>query len=152
MKSQTVSEDEQAYIGIKGTDVSSEYAQYYNLPEGIYVSSVTSGSPAEKAGIKKGDVVVKYKGKDVTTMEGLQEKMSRSKAGDKVEITVKRADNGEYKEVKVTVTLGRKSDAPQETTDSSSSEGNSDSDNGSTNNGSDSNSGQNSRNGGSFFN
>ena len=152
VKSQTVSEDEQAYLGIKGTDVSSEYAQYYNLPEGIYVSSVTSGSPAEKAGIKKGDVVVKYKGKDVTTMEGLQEKMSRSKAGDKVEITVKRADNGEYKEVKVTVTLGRKSDAPQETTDSSSSEGNSDSDNGSTNNGSDSNSGQNSRNGGSFFN
>ena len=73
-------------------------------------------------------------------------------AGDKVEITVKRADNGEYKEVKVTVTLGRKSDAPQETTDSSSSEENSDSDNGSTNNGSDSNSGQNSRNGGSFFN
>ena len=137
VKSQTVSEDEQAYLGIKGTDVSSEYAQYYNLPEGIYVSSVTSGSPAEKAGIKKGDVVVKYKGKDVTTMEGLQEKMSRSKAGDKVEITVKRADNGEYKEVKVTVTLGRKSDAPQETTDSSSSEGNSDSDNGSTNNGSD---------------
>ena len=61
MKSQTVSEDEQAYLGIKGTDVSSEYAQYYNLPEGIYVSSVTSGSPAEKAGIKKGDVVVKYK-------------------------------------------------------------------------------------------
>ena len=58
---------------------------------------MTSGSPAQKAGIKKGDVVVKYKGKDVTTMEGLQEKMSRSKAGDKVEITVKRADNGEYK-------------------------------------------------------
>lgn len=132
VKAQTVSEDEQAYLGIKGTNVTSEYAQYYNLPEGIYVSSVTSGSPADKAGIKKGDVIVKYKGKDVTTMDGLQEKMALCKAGDKVEITVKRADNGEYKSVTCTVTLGKKSDAPKITDNSS--------DN--SNSGSDSNSGQ----------
>ena len=115
VKAQTVSEDEQAYLGIKGTNVTSEYAQYYNLPEGIYVSSVTSGSPADKAGIKKGDVIVKYKGKDVTTMDGLQEKMALCKAGDKAEITVKRADNGEYKGVTCSVTLGKKSDAPEST-------------------------------------
>lgn len=132
VKAQTVSEDEQAYLGIKGTNVTSEYAQYYNLPEGIYVSDVTSGSPADKAGIKKGDVIVKYKGKDVTTMDGLQEKMALCKAGDKVEITVKRADNGEYKSVTCTVTLGKKSDAPKSTDNSS--------DN--SNSGSDSNSGQ----------
>lgn len=127
VKAQTVSEDEQAYLGIKGTNVTSEYAQYYNLPEGIYVSSVTSGSPADKAGIKKGDVIVKYKGKDVTTMDGLQEKMALCKAGDKVEITVKRADNGEYKSVTCNVTLGKKSDAP-ESTENSSDNGNSSSD------------------------
>lgn len=145
VKAQTVSEDEQAYLGIKGTNVTSEYAQYYNLPEGIYVSEVTSGSPAEKAGIKKGDVIVKYKGKEVTTMDGLQEKMALCKAGDKVEITVKRADNGEYKEVKLNVTLGKKSDASDDTTGSSSDE-NSSSDNGNT----DSQNGR--QNGGSFFN
>ena len=127
VKAQTVSEDEQAYLGIKGTNVTSEYAQYYNLPEGIYVSSVTSGSPADKAGIKKGDVIVKYKGKDVTTMDGLQEKMALCKAGDKVEITVKRADNGEYKSITCNVTLGKKSDAP-ESTENSSDNGNSSSD------------------------
>lgn len=127
VKAQTVSEDEQAYLGIKGTNVTSEYAQYYNLPEGIYVSSVTSGSPADKAGIKKGDVIVKYKGKDVTTMDGLQEKMALCKAGDKAEITVKRADNGEYKSVTCSVTLGKKSDAP-ESTENSSDNGNSSSD------------------------
>lgn len=157
VKAQTVSEDEQAYLGIKGTNVTSEYAQYYNLPEGIYVSEVTSGSPAEKAGIKKGDVIVKYKGKEVTTMDGLQEKMALCKAGDKVEITVKRADNGEYKEVKCNVTLGKKSDAPESMDNSSNdSSDNSGSENGQSNsdgNGQYNNNGQNGQgNSGSLFN
>lgn len=155
VKAKTVSEDEQAYLGITGTNVTSEYAQYYNLPEGIYVSSVTSGSPADKAGIKKGDVIVKYKGKDVTTMDGLQEKMALCKVGDKVEITVKRADNGEYKSVTCNVTLGKKSDAP-ESTDNSSDNGNSSSDSNSGQNGSsgqyDNNGQYGGNNNGSLFN
>lgn len=155
VKAQTVSEDEQAYLGIKGTNVTSEYAQYYNLPEGIYVSSVTSGSPADKAGIKKGDVIVKYKGKDVTTMDGLQEKMALCKAGDKVEITVKRADNGEYKSITCNVTLGKKSDAP-ESTENSSDNGNSSSDSNSGQSGSsgqyDNNGQYGGNNNGSLFN
>ena len=155
VKAQTVSEDEQAYLGIKGTNVTSEYAQYYNLPEGIYVSSVTSGSPADKAGIKKGDVIVKYKGKDVTTMDGLQEKMALCKAGDKAEITVKRADNGEYKSITCNVTLGKKSDAP-ESTENSSDNGNSSSDSNSGQNGSsgqyDNNGQYGGNNNGSLFN
>ena len=155
VKAQTVSEDEQAYLGIKGTNVTSEYAQYYNLPEGIYVSSVTSGSPADKAGIKKGDVIVKYKGKAVTTMDGLQEKMALCKAGDKAEITVKRADNGEYKSVTCSVTLGKKSDAP-ESTENSSDNGNSSSDSNSGQSGSsgqyDNNGQYGGNNNGSLFN
>ena len=155
VKAQTVSEDEQAYLGIKGTNVTSEYAQYYNLPEGIYVSSVTSGPPADKAGIKKGDVIVKYKGKDVTTMDGLQEKMALCKAGDKAEITVKRADNGEYKSVTCSVTLGKKSDAP-ESTENSSDNGNSSSDSNSGQSGSsgqyDNNGQYGGNNNGSLFN
>ena len=155
VKAQIVSEDEQAYLGIKGTNVTSEYAQYYNLPEGIYVSSVTSGSPADKSGIKKGDVIVKYKGKDVTTMDGLQEKMALCKAGDKVEITVKRADNGEYKSVTCNVTLGKKSDAP-ESTENSSDNGNSSSDSNSGQSGSsgqyDNNGQYGGNNNGSLFN
>lgn len=162
VKAETVSEDEQAYLGIKGTNVTSEYAQYYNLPEGIYVSEVTSGSPADKAGIKKGDVIVKYKGKDVTTMDGLQEKMALCKAGDKVEIVVKRADNGEYKSVTCNVTLGKKSDASDSNDSSSDNSSNNDnsgfsgSDNGQNSDSSNGQNGYNSQNGqgnsGSLFN
>lgn len=51
IEAENVSEDEQAYLGIKGSDVTEEYAQYYNMPEGIYVGEVTEDSPAGKAGI-----------------------------------------------------------------------------------------------------
>lgn len=153
---QQVSEDEQAYLGIKGTDVSSEISQYYNMPEGIYVGKVTKDSPAGKAGIKTGDIIVKFNGNETTTMDGLKDRLGRCKAGDTVEVVVKRADNGDYKEVTMKVKLGKKSDSTDDQSNDSQS-GNS-SQNGSQNNDGNQN-GNNSQNGngysngwGSFFN
>ena len=51
-----VAESERGYIGIKGVDVTSDSAQMYNMPTGVYVSEVISGGGAEKAGITKGAV------------------------------------------------------------------------------------------------
>lgn len=142
---QQVSEDEQAYLGIKGTDVSSEISQYYNMPEGIYVGKVTKDSPAGKAGIKTGDIIVKFNGNETTTMDGLQDRLGRCKAGDTVEVVVKRADNGDYKEVTMKVKLGKKSDSTEDQSNDSQS-GNS-SQNGSQGNNGNQN-GNNSQNGG----
>ena len=111
VKAEVVSEEDAAYLGIKGKDVETEYAQYYNIPEGIYVGEVTADAPAANSGIKAGDIIVKFNGMDVTAMQGLQEKLALCKAGDKVEVVVKRADDGEWKEKNFTVTLGRKADA-----------------------------------------
>lgn len=146
---QQVSEDEQAYLGIKGTDVSSEISQYYNMPEGIYVGKVTKDSPARKAGIKTGDIIVKFNGNETTTMDGLKDRLGRCKAGDTVEVVVKRADNGDYKEVTMKVKLGKKSDSTDDQSNDSQSN-DSQSGNGSQN-GSQGNNGN--QNGwGSFFN
>lgn len=146
---QQVSEDEQAYLGIKGTDVSSEISQYYNMPEGIYVGKVTKDSPAGKAGIKTGDIIVKFNGNETTTMDGLKDRLGRCKAGDTVEVVVKRADNGDYKEVTMKVKLGKKSDS---TDDQSNDSQSNDSQSGnSSQNGSQGNDGNQNR-WGSFFN
>ena len=135
IKSETVSEDEQGYLGIKGTDVSEEYAKYYNMPQGVYVSEVSSDSPAQNGGMKKGDIIVKFAGKEISTMTGLQEKLSNTKAGTKVKIVVKRSDNGEYKEKTLTVTLGKKSESSSNSSSSdSSNSGNSNSSNGNSGN------------------
>lgn len=111
---QQVSENQQAYLGIRGTDVSEEISQYYNMPSGIYIGKVTKDSPAGKAGIKTGDIIVKFNGNETTTMDGLQDRLGRCKAGDTVEVVVKRANNGEYKEVTLKVKLGKKSDSKEE--------------------------------------
>ena len=146
---QQVSEDEQAYLGIKGTDVSSEISQYYNMPEGIYVGKVTKDSPAGKAGIKTGDIIVKFNGNETTTMDGLKERLGRCKAGDTVEVVVKRADNGDYKEVTMKVKLGKKSDSTDDQSNDSQSN-DSQSGNGSQNGSQENNGNQNGW--GSFFN
>ncbi len=111
IQSEVVSEEEQGYLGIRGNDVDSEYSEYYNVPLGFYVGEVSENSPAEEAGMLTGDIIVKFDGRDITSSEGLYEKLKTKKAGEKVEIVVERSNNGEYKEKTLTVTLGNK---PQE--------------------------------------
>ncbi|MDE6615806.1 MAG: trypsin-like peptidase domain-containing protein [Lachnospiraceae bacterium] len=107
-----VSEEDAAYLGvIAGKEIPSEYAEYYNIPEGVFIEEVTEGAPAQKAGIQKGDIIVKFNGMEIKTMQSLQEKLALCKAGKKVEVVIKRADNGEYIEKTMEVVLGRKTDS-----------------------------------------
>ncbi len=123
-----VSEEEAAYLGIvAGKEIPSEYAEYYHIPEGVFIEEVTEGAPAQKAGIQKGDIIVKFNGMEIKTMESLQEKLALCKAGKKVEVVIKRADNGEYIEKTMEVVLGKKADAENASNTPSP-------DNGSTNN------------------
>ena len=108
MNQKTVDASEQAYLGITGRDITSEYVKAYGLPEGIYVSEVTSESPAEKAGIRSGYIITGINGKEVKTLTDLQEKLSQCKAGEKGTITVKINSEGSYKEKTIQVTFGKK--------------------------------------------
>lgn len=119
MNAETIKKDEEAYLGIVGKTIDSSYSQALGMPRGIYVSQVVSGSPAEEAGIAAGDVITKFEGNTVSTMDGLKEKLALKKAGTKVKLTLKRANqNGEYEEQTVTVTLGKKSDYEDTAADS----------------------------------
>jgi S1-C subfamily serine protease len=77
------------------------YADSQN-DEGVVLEGVTEGSPAEKAGLKGGDRIIRFAGKDVKNIEGYMEAMSGSKPGDSVEIVVVR----DGKDVTVKATLG----------------------------------------------
>ncbi len=70
--------------------------------KGVKLSAVREGSPAEKGGLKGGDVIVGYAGKPIATIYDYTDSLGRNKPGDKVEIVVKR----DGKEVTLTVTLG----------------------------------------------
>lgn len=154
MNASSVSTKDAAFLGVVGRDINESYSSALGIPSGIYVSQVVSGSPAEKAGISAGDVIIKFEGNNVSTMSGLKEKLALKKANTKVKITFKRANqSGTYEEKTVTVTLGKKSDFSDVTTDNSSdssNDSNNNSNNGNNNGNSNGNSGNSNGNSGDY--
>ena len=89
------------YIGISGRDLDEETAKANNLVVGVYVISVDEFSSAEKAGIKIGDVITKIDGKEIKTMEELNEVKNSHSIGDEITLTINRSGN--EKEFKLTL-------------------------------------------------
>ena len=89
------------YIGISGISLDESTAKKYNLTVGVYVKTVQNFSPAEKAGLQSGDVIVKADDKDITTMDELNEVKNSHKIGDTMKLKINR--NGEEKEITLTL-------------------------------------------------
>ena len=106
-------EEHAGYIGVTCLNVDSTSAQTYGIPLGAFVDSVEEGGPAQTAGIQKGDVIVKFDGMTVSGNSDLVGKLEYYQAGETVEVVISRAQNGEYQEQTVSVTLGKKSEMKQ---------------------------------------
>ena len=94
----------QAYLGVTVKTLDSQTAEYYSLPMGPRVESVSPGSCAEKAGIQVGDIVIRFNGEDVENNAALIAALKRVQAGDTVNATLFRLGG----EVEVTITLDEK--------------------------------------------
>ena len=77
------------YIGVSGQSVSENIATEYDLPvsSGAYVTNTVSGGPADKAGIKSGDIITEIDGRPVKSMDDLVAEVRKGKVGDKVTVT-----------------------------------------------------------------
>ena len=82
-------------LGISVREVTEDLAKQYNMEEGLYVVNVTEYSPAEKAGLKGGDVIVKFDGQRIKTFDELKAIRDTKEEGDIVSVEVVR--NGETK-------------------------------------------------------
>ena len=89
------------YIGISGIDLDESTAKRYNLELGVYVKTVQNFSPAEKSGLQSGDVIIKADGKDIKTMDELNEIKNSHQIGDTMTLTINRS--GQEKDVTVTL-------------------------------------------------
>ena len=106
-----VSESERGYLGITGFDVTSEYAQRFSMPLGVYITDVTDGGGAKAAGLSKGGVITELNGTTIDNMETLQKELKYYAKGEKVQVTVQTPDNnGEYTAKNYEITLGAKSE------------------------------------------
>lgn len=99
------------YLGISVATVSAVAAQQYSdMVVGAYVSSVTAGSCAEKAGLQVSDIITQVDGEDITTSAELIDAKNRHRAGDEMLLTVYR--NKDYITLKVTLDEEKPSEGP----------------------------------------
>ena len=71
-------------------------------------------TPAEDAGLQRGDIITAFDGVAVTNMQELANRLKYYKGGETVEMTIQTAPNGAYEEKTVEVTLGLKSEYMQQ--------------------------------------
>ncbi|MBQ8279915.1 MAG: trypsin-like peptidase domain-containing protein [Roseburia sp.] len=103
-----VDESNSSYLGIAGVDVTNDVASTYNMPTGVYVAQVLENTAAAKYGILPGDIITKFDGKEITSMDSLTGTLQYYAAGTTVEVTVMRSHNGQYQEQVLEVVLGKK--------------------------------------------
>lgn len=89
------------YIGIYGLDLDENTAKRNKLVEGVYVYQVYGGSPAAEAGVQKGDVIVEFDGKKVTSKQELNDIKNQKNVGDKLKLKIYRS--GDYKDIEITL-------------------------------------------------
>lgn len=98
---------ESGFLGISCQNVDSEVSEMYDIPKGVYVLGVSEGGAAQKAGLKKGDIITSFDGVTVTSRDELKNTLLYYSPGEEVELTIKRSNDGTYEEMKVKVTLDR---------------------------------------------
>ena len=90
------------YIGITGLDLDNDTVKRYSLATlGVYVRSVQNFSPAEKAGLQAGDIIIKADDADIKTMDELTEIKNKHQIGDTMTLKINR--NGQEKDITITL-------------------------------------------------
>ena len=105
-----VDSSKKGYLGVSLANLTTEAIEMYNMPTGAFVRSVEDDSPAQVAGICKGDIIVKFDGQKVSDGDDLLDKLQYYKSGEKIEAVIARATNGEYEENTIELTLGTRPD------------------------------------------
>lgn len=95
--------DPEPYLGISVSEkYNSSVLKYYGYPSGAVVSSVADGSPADNAGLAKGDIITAFGGTEITEYSMLESLLQKCKPGDQVSVKIYRS--GRY--YSTTVTIG----------------------------------------------
>ncbi len=94
-------EKQEGYLGIGLSDLSDEQKEKHSISEGAYIANISEGSPADKAGLKEGDIVTAFDGKPVADAAGLQERVRKTEPGKEVPVEVLRKGGLETVNVKL---------------------------------------------------
>lgn len=96
------------YMGVTCLAITDEMAETMGLPKGVFIRDVENGSPAWNAGVRKGDILVKFDGERLKDYDALQEILQYFAEGSVADIVVMRQIDGEYVEKELEITLGKR--------------------------------------------
>ncbi len=91
-------------IGISGSEISEATAKYNEVPQGVLIQSIDSRAKAYGKGLEVRDIITGINGKEITTMNEINEVKNQFKAGDTVTLTVYRMSTGKTLDIKVELT------------------------------------------------
>ncbi len=101
-------EEEIAYVGINGMDVTEEANEELGVPFGAFVRDVDMNSPSMRAGIQQGDVITSFGERKIRYYNDYINALMQAQPESTVELTVMRQAQGEYKEMKLKITLDKR--------------------------------------------
>lgn len=106
-----VAEEDKGYLGANCLDVTDQASRSYNLPAGVYISTVVEGAAADKAGLRTGDIITAMEGNTITSGAQLIDLLGYYSAGETVSLTIQRGNGAQYEELTVDVTLSSADEA-----------------------------------------
>ena len=104
-------ETKRGWMGVRIQQVTKEMSKIAGLeePTGAFIGGVSKNSPAEKGGIKEGDIILEFNSQKIQTMRNLPKVVANTKPNKKVNVKVWR----EKKSIKLRLTLGRMESAKE---------------------------------------
>lgn len=107
MVSAMINGKDRAYIGLYISTVTDVISKEHNIPEGVFVKEVVTESPAMRAGLQSGDVIVKVNDTVILTDAEFSKKIENLIPGTRCEIQVKRQSGDVYYDVTCEVEIGK---------------------------------------------
>lgn len=89
-------------VGITAQDITEQLSKQYNFPVGVYIKEIQDFSPAEKAGLKPGDIITKFDGEKIKSVDEINKIKTRHQNGDIVKVEINR--DGKVKELELKLT------------------------------------------------
>ena len=90
--------DERPWMGIHMQELNPQLAEYFKVKSGVLIKGVVKDSPAEKAGLKAGDVIIEW-GRKIDDLKDMYRRLDKSEAGEEIELTIVRNANKEKRKL-----------------------------------------------------
>ncbi|MBN2433353.1 MAG: PDZ domain-containing protein [Acidobacteria bacterium] len=98
--------EDRAYLGIHTLPLSEQLAEYFNVESGVMITEVLADSPAQAAGLRAGDIILRWSDEAIVSTRDLLKRLGKAKEGDDIEFLIQRRD----RQFSIPVTLGKTKD------------------------------------------